>query len=120
MRRRKPQLFDSAATQAAGFQDPRSYIRRSKDSGALLVYRFGLDMAELRKMAFERSRGYCEMPINGLLGHRCQRNVSWETGELHHSPALSSGGDDSLESVKFICKQCHVNSHNRVTKWKKH
>ena len=119
MKRRKPQLFDRAAADAAGFADPRSYIRRTKDGSGMQVFRFGDDMAKLRLMAFERSRGFCEMPINGLLGRRCQRSVDWTTGELHHSPALSSGGDDSLESVKFICKQCHVNSHNRVTKWKK-
>lgn len=119
MKRRKPHLFDREATEAAGFVDPRSYIRRSKDGGTPLVFRFGLDMNELRKMAFERSRGFCEQLINGLLGHRCQRNVSWETGELHHSPPLSAGGDDSLESVRFVCRRCHVNSHNRITKWKR-
>lgn len=119
MKRRKPQLFDRAATEAAGFADPRSYIRRLKDGTGVQTFRFGLDMAELRKMAFERSRGYCEQQINGLLGHRCQRNISWETFELDHQPSLSHGGDDSLEGVVASCARCHVNRHNRVTKWKK-
>jgi hypothetical protein len=119
MRRRKPQLFDRAVTEAMHFLDPRSYCRRTKDGSGMQTFRFGEDMAELRKMAFERSRGYCEMPINGLLGHRCQRNISWDSSEMHHQPSLSAGGDDSLEGVLMVCRRCHTERHNRITKFRR-
>jgi len=116
MKRRHPNLYDKEATEAAHFDDPRSYIKRSKD-GELLTYLFGVDMTALRKAAFERSKGFCEVPIHGFNGHRCNRNVDWETAELHHAPPKSQGGDDSLASVLISCRRCHVAAHNRVTKF---
>jgi hypothetical protein len=108
MKRRKPQHIDVEATQAAGFLDPRSYIRRGK------VFRFGLDMEALRQAVFNRSRGYCEMRIRGMLGHRCNRNISWETFELHHEPSLGQGGCDTLEGTMASCRRCHHARHLMV------
>lgn len=119
MRRHHPQRIDKEATAAAGFVDPRSYCRRTRDTGELMTYRFGLDMQALRQKAFERSKGFCEMPLNGTLSHRCNRNVTWETGELHHSPSLANGGDDSIECVLFICRRCHIASHGRTTRFRR-
>jgi hypothetical protein len=110
-------LFDKEATDAAGFLDNRSYIKRSRD-GNNLTFRFGEDMGLLRRRVFERSRGFCEMPVNGFTaGIRCQRNISWETMELDHNPSLAQGGDDSLEGTRAICRRCHTMRHNRITKF---
>lgn len=118
MKRRKPQLIDREATAAAGFLDPRSYIKRSKD-GESLCFLFGADMEALRRLAFERSKFHCEMPINGYsTGIRCNRNIDWATMELDHNPSLAQGGDDSLEGVRCICRRCHLARHNRVTKFR--
>jgi 5-methylcytosine-specific restriction endonuclease McrA len=109
---------DEAATAAANFLNPDSYVKRAKD-GELQYYRFGDDMRVLRVAAFERSGGYCEMPVRGYAnGVRCNRNISWETMELDHNPSLAQGGDDSLEGVRAICRRCHVVRHNRVTKFR--
>jgi HNH endonuclease len=117
MKRRRPMFKDDAATLAAGFQDPRSYVKRAKD-GEMQYYRFGEDMRLLRLQAFERSEGYCEMPISGFTsGTHCNRNFDWETFELDHNPSLAQGGDDSLGGVRAICRRCHLARHNRVTKF---
>lgn len=113
MKRRHPQIIDVEETGAMGFKDPRSYVRRGK------TYRFGQDILDLRTLAFQRSKGYCEMITRGYLHGRCQRNISWETFEMHHEPPLSQGGDDSLEGVLASCKRCHVSRHGRVPRWTK-
>lgn len=137
VKRRKPYLWDKEATAAAGFLDERSYIKRTKD-GELRCYRFGEDMTRLRVQAFNRAGGaaeyylvngyrevvlhhdhaYCEMPIRGVTGVRCNRNISWETMELDHNPSLANDGDDSLEGVRAICRRCHICRHNRITKFR--
>ena len=113
MKRRKPGFIDKEATAAAHFLDKRSYCRRGKQ------YRFGEDIAILRALVFTRSEGFCEMRVNGILGHRCQRNIDFSTMEMHHEPPLSQGGDDSLEGCLASCRRCHVLRHNRVTNWRK-
>ena len=116
MKRRNPRVIDAEATALAGFTDHRSYIKRNKD-GDSQTFLFGDDLTQLRRRAFDRSRGFCEMPLRGFTGQRCNRNISWETGELHHRPSLSQGGDDSLEGVLFICRRCHVATHGRITRF---
>lgn len=111
MKRRKPLTIDYEATAAAGFLDPRSYIRKGK------TFLFGQDMTELRMRAFERSVGFCEQPLRGVLHSRCQRNISWETMELGHQPSLGQGGDDTLEGVVASCRRCHVTRHGRYPRW---
>lgn len=119
MKRRNPQLIDREATAAAGFLDPRSYIKRGRD-GVDRTFLFGEDMTALRRKVFERCRNHCEMPVNGYsTGIRCNRNIDWATSEMHHSPSLFQGGDDSLEGVLMICRRCHVAAHHRTTRWRK-
>jgi hypothetical protein len=117
VKRRRPKVIDREATAAAGFLDWRSYIKRSKD-GETLTFLFGLDMGGLRKRIFERSKGFCEMPVRGVTGHRCNRNIDWLTMELDHNPSLAFGGDDSEEGTRAICRRCHVARHNRITKFR--
>jgi hypothetical protein len=120
VKRRKPMLIDREATAAAGFIDSRSYIKRSRRTGDQLTFLFGLDMANLRRRKFDESKGFCQMPVNGVLGLRCNRNVTWETAELDHDPSLANGGDDTMEGTRIICRRCHVARHNRTTKWRNH
>jgi len=108
MKRLHPRIFDREATAAAGFLDPRSYIRNGKR------FCFGEDMKALRIYVFTRSRGFCEQRLRGMLGGHCQRNISWETMELDHQPSLAQGGDDSPEGVVASCRRCHVARHGRV------
>jgi len=107
MKRLHPTFFDREATAAAGFSDRRSYIRRGKR------YLFGEDMKHLRAKVFERSKGYCEQRVNGILSGRCERNISWETMELDHQPSLAQGGDDSMEGTVASCRRCHLQRHGR-------
>jgi hypothetical protein len=119
MKRRKPMFKDEEATKAAGFLDPRSYIKRSRDGGNR-TFLFGDDMTQLRRRVFERSRGYCEMPVNGFTSAvRCQRNIDWETFELDHNPSLAQGGDDTEEGTRALCRRCHTMRHNRITKFRR-
>lgn len=105
MKRKHPQIIDREATAAARFADPRSYVRRGK------TFLFGLDMAALRQKVFERSRGCCEMRLRGVLGGRCQRNIAWETMELHHEPSLGQGGCDTEDGTLASCRRCHHARH---------
>jgi 5-methylcytosine-specific restriction endonuclease McrA len=108
MKRRHPQIIDREATAVAQFKDKASYIRRGK------FYLFGLDLLALRTAVFERSKGFCEMPIRGVTEHRCNRNIFWETMEMHHEPPLSKGGQDHIDTVVASCQRCHVARHGRV------
>jgi len=110
VKRLHPRIIDREATAAAGFADNRSYIRKGK------TFLFGDDMTELRRDVFERSKGFCEQRVNGILGGRCQRNISWETMELDHQPSLAQGGDDTPEGTVASCRRCHQQRHNRQVK----
>ena len=117
MKRRRPRIIDREATEAAGFLDSDSYVKRSKD-GELQTFLFGLDMTALRKRIFARSEGFCEMPLRGYTaGVRCNRNIFWETFELDHNPSLAQGGDDTEEGTRAICRRCHVARHARTTRF---
>jgi 5-methylcytosine-specific restriction endonuclease McrA len=107
MKRVNPMFKDETATAAARFADKRSYIRRGRR------YLFGADMKFLREAVYQRSEGYCEMPLSGIIGI-CQRNIDRETMELHHEPPLSQGGDDSLDGCLASCARCHVARHGRT------
>jgi len=109
-------FFDATATAEAMFTDKRSYCKRAKD-GEMLQYRFGDDVTQLRRQAFDRSQGFCESPRSGFNGKRCGTPITWESSEMHHSPSLGQGGDDSLGGVLMICKPCHVASHGRTTRF---
>ena len=105
----------TAAAYADGrFKDKkkRSYIRPDGR-----VYRFGVDVEPLRREVFQRSNGFCEMPLRGVLNGLCNRNIFWETFELHHEPPKSRGGDDSPEGTRASCRRCHVQRHGRVLRF---
>jgi 5-methylcytosine-specific restriction endonuclease McrA len=66
-------------------------------------------MAQLRHEAWERSKGFCEMAD-------CQKCVKWETGELDHIIARGKNGSDTLENVRFVCRNCHRRRHG-IVEW---
>ena len=79
----------------------------------------GKDVEPFRRKIFERSGGQCEKWRWYNLGGpavqtmcRCMNTITWETMEMHHSPS-GYARYDSMESVKGICHECHIASHNR-------
>lgn len=117
---------DKEATKKMGFFNPKSYV-----TFAGKEFRKGEDMEHMRLKVFERSKGYCEMPLWEPLMHNsklmgisvchgiCQRNISWETFEMHHKIHRSKGGDDSFENLVASCRRCHVSHHGRTLRWTK-
>jgi 5-methylcytosine-specific restriction endonuclease McrA len=99
---------DREKTAAQKFADPRSWCHR--DGREFL---FGQDMSNRRHEVWLRSKGFCEMPIRGVLGGYCNCNISWETFELHHRTSRANGGDEAMENLVASCRRCHVHHHNR-------
>jgi 5-methylcytosine-specific restriction endonuclease McrA len=110
VKRRNPMFKDTEATDAAEFKDQASYIRRGK------FYLFGLDLLALREAVFKRSEGFCEMSIRGITDQRCNRNISFETMEMHHEPPKSKGGHDHIDLVVASCRRCHIARHGRTVR----
>jgi len=100
VRKKRGHRIDEDATLEMQFKDPRSWVHRDGR-----VFRAGEDMTELREACFDRSRGKCEMKVEG--GHRCYRLIAWSTFEMHHDPPRSKGGSDELSKVVASCKDCH-------------
>lgn len=82
---------------------------------------YGADKTDLRRKAFERSGGTCEVirnkvqqigyKVSAWLG-RCDAPITWETMELSHD-RHGPNKSDTLESVKASCSECHkVGTHN--------
>lgn len=66
----------------------------------------GVDMTELRKQAYLRSNGFCEMKLNA----QCGGYTPWKSGELAHIRTKRNHGD-SISNVKWSCAGCHRISH---------
>jgi hypothetical protein len=107
LRKRRTYSVNWEATKAAGFKDSKSWVHRSGR-----VFLGPKDMEELRTKCFERSKGFCEM-VNKH-GIRCERNISWTTFQMHHSPPRSRGGSDELDKVVAACQRCHKPEHPQV------
>ena len=106
---------DKEATKKMSFFNPKSYV-----TFAGKEFRKGEDMEHMRLKVFERSKGFCEMPcmaVPARFGFSCQRNISWETFEMHHKIHRSKGGDDSFENLVASCRRCHVSHHGRTLRW---
>lgn len=93
--------------------NPKRKEPRRVGNGRVKLY--GDDMTDLRRKAFERSGGRCEMmkilSIATCIVGRCNAPITWETMELchdEHGPRKS----DELAKVKAGCKECHRNQHN--------
>jgi hypothetical protein len=101
---------DLAATEAAGFTDPRSYVRT--DGKRFL---FGYDIEQLRRQVFGRDGYHCTGEVEG---ERCNRPVSWSTAHLHHVIPRGKRGDDSASNLVTLCRFCHARLHSQVRlKW---
>lgn len=98
--------------------NPVSKTRRSRSGkpGKLGIVRlYGEDMTKLRREAFERSRGLCEMMRNGVF---CFWPITFDNMELAHIRNKRMYGD-TIDNVQCSCKArsdgqpgCHALSHN--------
>jgi hypothetical protein len=105
---------DPAATAAAKFIDPRSYVRLDGKQ-----FLFGTDIEQLRRQVFERDGYRCTAGVlDELDDERCDWPVTWSTGHLHHITPRGKRGDDSAGNVLTVCQSCHAKLHPRVRlKW---
>lgn len=133
-RRQRPELFESvqrkegAERPEAGPARPRRKARpnpkrkkpRRVGNGRVKLY--GDDMTELRRKAFIRSRGQCEMIVKcslpecnegGKCWHTyfCLKPITWESMELCHT-RHGPNKSDTLATVRAGCKECHRKQHN--------
>ena len=98
---------DLAATAAAKFTDPRSYVRLDGKQ-----FLFGRDIEILRAQVFLRDSSRCTG--EGEDGERCNRRVDWDTGHLHHVIPRGRGGSDEMGNTVTLCGACHGKLHPRV------
>lgn len=98
---------DPEATKAAGFSSPKSYV-----SFAGHVYLYGvIDHGNMRMRIYERAKGMCEL---------CDvpHFVPWEIGEWHHTQKTLGGRRcDCLKCGAWSCREAHVRTHGRTTRW---
>src|SRR5271170_2753390 len=98
--------IDPLETLSRCFLDPRSFISRD---GRQFLY--GEDTSVRRHEIWERSGGFCEK-----MG--CNRNISEETGHMHHIKHRSRGGDESMQNLEALCGRCHKKEHSdREPQW---
>jgi 5-methylcytosine-specific restriction endonuclease McrA len=104
---------DLAATAAAKFTDPRSYVRLDGKQ-----FLFGRDIEKLRLRVFIRDGYRCTGEVDG---ERCNRPVTWDggsEGHMHHIKSRGKAGDDSLQNCVTLCARCHAKEHVRpLLKW---
>lgn len=59
----------------------------------------------------ERANGICEH-------ENCEEKIDKFNEEIHHIIAIEDGGDNSLNNLALICKNCHlkISQHNQLAK----
>ena len=113
---------DVDKTAAAGFLDPRSFVRPDGRQR-----RFGKDMEILRKIVFKRSYSYVEQQYvcecQGECGThsemQCGAPINWFTMELSHKISRGKGGSDSEDNCIASCHGCHVAYEDWSPRWTK-
>jgi len=75
---------------------------------------FGADKSKRHDEIRDRVGGFCQLACSTV---RRVANYVWATGEWHHDPPKSKGGDDSLQGGKWACRPCHRAAHNREPKF---
>lgn len=68
----------------------------------------GYALKALRTLAWYRDGGKCQ---------ECKKPVlldskDWSQMEMAHIKSRGAGGEDSLNNVRTLCKECHSKSHN--------
>jgi hypothetical protein len=97
----------AAAYKSGEFTDAKKRSHYTLDGR---VFLFGEDKERRRIEIFERDRYRCKLNISGY----CWLVVTLLTGEWHHDPSRSKGGDDSLKGGRTACGPCHRASHVQV------
>ena len=102
---RKKLGVDTELTRTMSFFDRRSHMM---NDGRLLAY--GKDMTLQRTIIQSGSRSTCK--LCGKYAH---------DGEVDH---VESKGkhlrNDHLSNLRWLCKPCHRQRHNREPKWRQH
>jgi hypothetical protein len=99
---------DSAATDAARFEDYRSFVSLPKMGITHLVL-FGADVEPQRRAVYARDRGLCQ-----IQGPNCLRRVlAWD--EFHMDHILHGPGQRCwcLHNLRVVCEMCHRQRHVR-------
>lgn len=99
---RKRHAVDQEATDAAHFEDARSYVTHHGEQ-----FLFGADMRNRRQEVYERDQGICG---------GCRKRVGWNYGQMHHVKHRGRGGSDDLANLAWSCSCCHRSEHPQV-KW---
>ena len=100
-----------------GFKDARSHVVTK--TGRVVLR--GADKTQLRRDAYERAGGRCELVKSD--GKRCNRFAPWDGighGELVHIVASGRGGSDSLDNCEWSCglpDSCHRKRDHPGTQW---
>jgi 5-methylcytosine-specific restriction endonuclease McrA len=91
---------DKEATDASGFDDPRSYVQRG---GQWIL--FGADMTRMRQKVYNKHHGFCAL---------CGAYASFTEGELDHRIPRSKGRDDREENLRWLDRDCHKRKHHQA------
>lgn len=54
----------------------------------------------IRQQIFTRCEGRCEY---------CNREITWQEGEMHEEIPRGKSGEISLANSRFVCPKCHRN-----------
>jgi len=93
---------DKQATEAARFEDARSFI--FKDGRECLVgYDWKMRKEVLRQRAWDRHTDQVRCEYNNSDGARCRN----EAADPHHVIPRSKGRDDRLSNLQALCRYHH-------------
>jgi hypothetical protein len=101
---RKAHNVDLERTEAARFEDERSYVTHSGHE-----FLFGVDVRNRREEIYERDKGECQIRLLG-----CTRRPGWN-GHMDH---IEGGNTDRRcwcrHNLRWACAACHSKKHVRV------
>lgn len=73
---------------------------------------------QLKKIAKGKFRNGVPIPLKNIIHERdkntcqeCLNTLEQSRMQVHHIKPVSMGGNDDLENLILLCKECHVNIH---------
>jgi 5-methylcytosine-specific restriction endonuclease McrA len=94
---RRAHNVDLERTEAARFEDPRSYVTHEGHE-----FLFGNDVRNRRQEVFDRDRGICG---------GCKKLVGWNYFHMHHRQGGNVGRCTCMHNLEVLCPSCHANEH---------
>ena len=70
-------------------------------------------MSDLHRQTGRREWASIRRTILARDGRRCQECGKAGRLEVHHLLPLKHGGDDSVDNLKTMCRDCHISAHAR-------